>query len=52
MLHDQTELIEHWIGLGLMVAAFVLALWLVPAYFVPRWGRAVTLISLSNLTDC
>jgi hypothetical protein len=31
MLHDQTELIEHWIGLGLMVAAFVLALWLVPA---------------------
>jgi hypothetical protein len=31
MLHDQTELIEHWIGLRLMVAAFVLALWLVPA---------------------
>ena len=31
MLHDQTELIEHWIGLGLIVAAFVLALWLVSA---------------------
>jgi hypothetical protein len=30
MLHDHTELIEPWIGLGLMLAAFVLALWLVP----------------------
>jgi hypothetical protein len=31
MLHDHTELIEPWIGLGLMLAAFVLALWIVPA---------------------
>jgi hypothetical protein len=31
MLHDDTELIEPWIGLGLMLAAFVLALWIVPA---------------------
>jgi hypothetical protein len=30
MLHDHTELIEPWIGLGLMLAAFVLALWIVP----------------------
>jgi hypothetical protein len=29
-LHDRTELFEPWIGLGLMVAAFVLALWLLP----------------------
>jgi hypothetical protein len=28
MLHDHTELIEPWIGLGLMLAAFVVALWL------------------------
>jgi hypothetical protein len=31
MLHDHTELIEPWIGLGLMLAVFVLALWIVPA---------------------
>jgi hypothetical protein len=31
MLHDATELIEPWIGLGLMLAAFVFALWIVPA---------------------
>jgi hypothetical protein len=30
MLHNHTELIEPWIGLGLMLAAFVLALWLLP----------------------
>jgi hypothetical protein len=30
MLHDNTELIEPWIGLGLMVATFILALWLLP----------------------
>jgi hypothetical protein len=30
MLYDHTELIEPWIGLGLMLAAFVLALWIVP----------------------
>jgi hypothetical protein len=30
MLHDRTELIEPWVGLGLIVAVFVLALWLVP----------------------
>jgi hypothetical protein len=31
-LHDRAELIECWIGLGLMVSAFVLAsaLWLLP----------------------
>jgi hypothetical protein len=29
-LHDRAELIECWICLGLMVSAFVLALWLLP----------------------
>jgi hypothetical protein len=30
MFDERTELIEPWIGLGLMVATFVLALWLLP----------------------
>jgi hypothetical protein len=30
MLHHHTELIESWIGLALMMAVFVLALWLLP----------------------
>jgi hypothetical protein len=30
MLDDRTELIEPWIGLGLIVAVFGLSLWLVP----------------------
>jgi hypothetical protein len=30
MLHDHTELIEPWVGLGLMLAAFALALLLLP----------------------
>jgi hypothetical protein len=29
-LHDRDELVEPWIGLGLTVAVFVLALWLLP----------------------
>ena len=29
-LHDRTELIEPWIGLALMAAGFVLAVWLLP----------------------
>jgi hypothetical protein len=29
-LHDRVELIECCVGLGLMVSAFVLAVWLLP----------------------
>ena len=46
---DNTELIEPWIGLGLMVATFILALWLLPTakHSLSRRGYAIRAVELA-----